>query len=104
LTETETELDAGHAEAEVVVHWRTLRERLGSTIRTLEDDLRDRRYVRPSIADHGEHAAERRHERLLRLRRLHAKLASREQLATDESALKVGSSRSARSTPSSAVR
>ena len=70
--------------AESVTHWRTLRERLETRIRRLETDgLRSEASARD-----GGHAIsiERRYEHLLRLRRLHAKLGSRERLAVGEPA------------------
>lgn len=60
---------------ESVIHWRNLRETVEVRIRRLEADLR------------GATWSERRHERLLRMRRLHAKLGSRERLALTVSSL-----------------
>jgi hypothetical protein len=66
---------AGHA-AELVLHWRTLRERLDSQIRHLENQLRGFRWALAAAV--GGDAVERCYERLLRLRRVRAKVASRE--------------------------
>jgi hypothetical protein len=71
------------AEEDVSVHWRTLRERLEGTIRHIESDLRAPRWQ--ILADVGgrDVEAERRYERLLRWRRLHAKVSVRERIAED---------------------
>ena len=75
------------AEEDVVVHWKTLRERLEGTIRHIESDLRVPRWQ--VLADVGgrDIEAERRYERLLRWRRLHAKVSARERIAADETPL-----------------
>jgi hypothetical protein len=58
------------AEAHVVHHWKALRVRVEGRIDRLESSLQL-----------AEIAEERRYERLLRMKRLHAKLAARERLA-----------------------
>jgi hypothetical protein len=75
------------AQEDVVVHWRTLRERLEGTIRHIESDLRAPRWQ--VLADVGgrDLEAERRYERLLRWRRLHAKVSVRERIAESEKPL-----------------
>lgn len=77
------------AEDDVVVHWRTLRERLEGTIRHIESDLRVPRWETLADVSGRDLDAERRYERLLRWRRLHAKVAARERLAEDETPLTV---------------
>jgi hypothetical protein len=75
------------AEEDVVVHWRTLRERLEGTIRHIESDLRAPRWQVLADASGRDLDAERRYERLLRWRRLHAKVSARERVAADETPL-----------------
>jgi hypothetical protein len=75
--------DSLAAQAHAVLHWRGLRARLESQIQRLEVDLRDFRAEHVSI---GTEAAERRYERLLRLRRVRAKVASRERLEATQPA------------------
>ena len=72
------------AEEEVVVHWKTLRERLEGTIRHIESDLRAPRWQILADAGGRDVESERRYERLLRWRRLHAKVSARERIAADE--------------------
>lgn len=72
------------AEEDVVVHWKTLRERLEGTIRHIESDLRAPRWQVLADASGRDLDAERRYERLLRWRRLHAKVSARERIAADE--------------------
>jgi hypothetical protein len=73
------EVPAIHS-AESIIHYRTLRERLERRLRSLETHLPAFRWDL-SLGIWEDLVTERRHERLLRLRRLLAKLASRERLA-----------------------
>jgi hypothetical protein len=75
------------AEKDVVVHWKTLRERLEGTIQHIESDLRAPRWRILADAGGRDVEAERRYERLLRWRRLHAKVSARERIAADEEPL-----------------
>jgi hypothetical protein len=70
--------------SESMAHWRTLRESLERSIQGLESDLSDFRWN--LSRDIAAYPMERRYERLLRLRRLHAKLGSRERLTAAEAA------------------
>jgi hypothetical protein len=67
--------------AEAVDHWRALRERLEDRIRSLRTTHQESRGELRAIDGPDAVAAERSGERLLRLRRLRAKVLTRERLA-----------------------
>jgi hypothetical protein len=76
---TERSESAEASAAEPVAHWRRLRQSLDSEIRRLETELRAFRFeFAGSVAGDP---AERGYERLLRLRRVNAKVASRDRFA-----------------------